>query len=201
MFDKRAIQLLHSPLKQSATWLNQYEIKPDWVTCVGFLIGIMTLPALIFENYLLALVFILMNRIADGIDGALARIQGTTDAGGFLDIVFDFLFYSLVPLGFVMANAEQNGLAGALLIFAFIGTGVSFLAFAAMAGKRGIQDPIYENKSLYYMTGLTEGTETIVCFVLFCLFPVYFPIIAYSFAAMCGVTVVSRIYNGYQLLR
>mgnify|MGYP006234580769 CR=1 FL=1 len=138
-------------------------------TLFGFALGCLALPALSAEQYELALVFILLNRICDGLDGALARIQGITDAGGFLDISLDFLFYSLIPFGFVLANPDQNAIAGAFLIFSFIGTGSSFLAFAIMASKRGIDNPVYKHKSLYYMSGLTEGTETIGCFVLFCL--------------------------------
>ncbi|MFA0698669.1 CDP-alcohol phosphatidyltransferase family protein, partial [Vibrio sp. 10N.222.49.C9] len=80
--------------------------------------------------------------ICDGLDGALARRQGITDAGGFLDISLDFLFYSMVPFAFVLANPEANAIAGAFLIFSFIGTGSSFLAFAVMAGKRGIDNPV-----------------------------------------------------------
>lgn len=111
------------------------------------------------EQYTAALVFIVLNRIFDGLDGALARRQGISDAGGFLDISLDFLFYSLVPFGFVLANPEANAIAGAFLIFSFIGTGSSFLAFAVMAGKRGIDNPVYKHKSLYYMSGLTEAPK------------------------------------------
>ncbi|WP_435891264.1 CDP-alcohol phosphatidyltransferase family protein, partial [Klebsiella pneumoniae] len=41
--------------------------------------------------------------LLDGLDGALARRRGLTDAGGFLDIALDFLFYALVPFGFILA--------------------------------------------------------------------------------------------------
>lgn len=51
-----------------------------------------------------------------------------TDAGGFLDISLDFLFYALVPFGFILADPTHNALAGGWLLFAFIGTGSSFLA-------------------------------------------------------------------------
>jgi phosphatidylglycerophosphate synthase len=58
-------------------------------------------------------------------DGALARRRGLTDAGGFLDISLDFLFYALVPFGFILADPRTT-LAGGWLLFAFIGTGSSF---------------------------------------------------------------------------
>ncbi|WP_318492480.1 CDP-alcohol phosphatidyltransferase family protein [Photobacterium leiognathi] len=201
MLDRFCIKILKTPLETSATKLHNRGISANQVTLFGFLIGCLTLPALITEHYLLALFFILFNRLCDGLDGAVARIEGITDAGGFLDISLDFLFYSLVPFGFVLANPEQNAIAGALLIFSFIGTGSSFLAFAIMASKQGIENPVYKHKSLYYMSGLTEGTETIGCFVLFCLLPQHFATIAYIFAAACWFTTFTRIYSGFNTLK
>ncbi len=201
MLDRLSIKVIRQPLTQGAKVLDKAGFTANQVTVFGFILGCAAFPALIFEHYGLALLFIALNRICDGLDGALARTQGITDAGGFLDISLDFLFYSLIPFGFVLANPEQNAIAGAFLIFAFIGTGSSFLAFATMAGKRGIENPVYQNKSLYYMSGLTEGTETIACFVLFCLLPQHFAVIAYVFGAACWFTTVTRIYSGFYTLK
>ncbi|WP_117234517.1 CDP-alcohol phosphatidyltransferase family protein [Vibrio maerlii] len=200
MLDRLSIKVIRWPLTQSAKVLDSFGATANQITLTGFLLGCLAFPALILEEYLWALLFISLNRIFDGLDGALARKQGISDAGGFLDISLDFLFYSLIPFGFVLANPEQNAIAGAFLIFSFIGTGTSFLAFAVMAGKRGIENPVYKNKSLYYMSGLTEGTETITCFVLFCLLPNHFDTIAYIFGAACWFTTFTRIYSGFQTL-
>ncbi|TOL94408.1 CDP-alcohol phosphatidyltransferase family protein [Vibrio parahaemolyticus] len=201
MLDSLSIKLIRKPLELSATYLDKCGITANQTTVFGFVLGCFALPTLITEQYLLALLFILLNRICDGLDGALARIQGIADAGGFLDISLDFLFYSLIPFGFVLANPEQNAIAGAFLIFSFVGTGSSFLAFAIMAGKQGIDNPVYKHKSLYYMSGLTEGTETIGCFVLFCLMPQHFSVIAYIFGAACWFTTFTRIYSGFHTLK
>ena len=201
MLDKFSIQLIKKPLSLSASVLHKYGVTANQTTLFGFALGCLAFPALLLQEYNLALLFILLNRICDGLDGALARITGITDSGGFLDISLDFLFYSLIPFGFVLANPEQNAIAGALIIFTFIGTGSSFLAFAIMAGKRHIDNPVYKNKSLYYMSGLTEGTETIACFVLFCLFPDHFSVIAYVYSALCWITTFNRIWSGFHTLK
>ncbi|ANW25408.1 hypothetical protein BA953_15010 [Vibrio coralliilyticus] len=201
MLDRFSIKVIRSPLAIAAAGLDKLGVTANQTTVSGFLLGCLAFPALYFEQYELALVFIVINRVFDGLDGALARRQGITDAGGFLDISLDFLFYSLIPFGFVVANPEQNAVAGAFLIFSFIGTGCSFLAFAVMAGKRGIENPVYKNKSLYYMSGLTEGTETIACFIAFCLFPQHFAIIAYLFGTACWFTTFTRIYSGFHTLK
>ncbi len=118
---------------------------------------------------------------------------GITDCGGFLDITLDFIFYAAVVLGFALA-APANALPAAILLFAFMGTGSSFLAFAIMAGKRGIDNPVYHHKSLYYLGGLTEGSETIALFVLMCLWPAAFAPLAYGFALLCAITTLTRLW-------
>ncbi len=143
----------------------------------------------------------MLNRLLDGLDGALARRRGLSDAGGFLDISLDFLFYALVPFGFIVADPAQNALAGGWLLFAFIGTGSSFLAFATLAAKHQIANPGYAHKSFYYLGGLTEGTETILLFVLCCLFPAHFTWLAWCFGALCWLTTFTRIWSGYLTLR
>ncbi|HET6469037.1 MAG TPA: CDP-alcohol phosphatidyltransferase family protein, partial [Geminicoccaceae bacterium] len=140
-------------------------------------------------------------RVADGLDGALARRRGPTDLGGFLDIVLDFLIYSGFVFAFALADPAANALAAAFLIFSFVGTGGSFLAFAAMAAKRRLEMPEGTSRSLYYLGGLTEGTETILFFVLFCLFPAWFPVLATLFGALCWLTTAARIMTAWRVLR
>ncbi len=201
MLDSFSIKIIRWPLTQTAKFVDKCGITANQTTLFGFAVGCLAFPSLITEHYLLALLFIGLNRLCDGLDGALARIQGITDSGGFLDISLDFLFYSLIPFGFVLANPEQNAIAGAFLIFSFVGTGSSFLAFAVMAGNQGIDNPVYKHKSLYYMSGLTEGTETILAFIAFCIFPQYFAVIAYLFGAACWFTTFTRIYSGFHTLK
>ena len=102
-----------------------------------------------------------------------------------------------MPLGFALADPEANALAAAVLIAGFVGTGSSFLAFAAVAGQQGITAPRFPTKGIYYLGGLTEGFETIVFFVLICLFPDWFAPLAYGFALACAATTVARWHQGW----
>lgn len=151
MLDRHLHPRIKPLLHQCVRVLDKPGITPDGLTLVGFAIGVLALPFLALGWYLAALVVILLNRLLDGLDGALARRRELTDAGGFLDISLDFLFYALVPFGFILAAPEQNALAGGWLLFAFIGTGSSFLAFAALAAKHQIDNPGYAHKSFYYL--------------------------------------------------
>jgi len=143
----------------------------------------------------------LLNRLADGIDGELARLNDSTDAGAFLDIVLDFIFYALFPIGFALYDPSGNGLAAAALIASFVGTGASFLAFDSFAQRRKIEHPDFGYKGLYYLNGLAEGTETVLVFVLMCLLPQHFVVIATVFAVVCVVTAINRVVFSYITLR
>ena len=201
MLDSWTSQRIRSPLNYLARQLKHLGISPDQVTIAGFFLGMTALPLIWTRHYALALAAVLINRILDGVDGALARMTEPTDAGGFLDITLDFIFYSAVVAGFALVNPRQNALAAALLIFSFVGTGSSFLAFSTMASKNRITSVTYPYKSLYYMGGITEGTETLLFFVVILLFPLNFPLFAAVFSLLCWITTILRIYGGYTTLK
>ncbi|RUO67138.1 CDP-alcohol phosphatidyltransferase family protein [Idiomarina ramblicola] len=201
MFDPKLLPITRKVVDIPARFLVRLGVSADQVTVAGFLIGLLAVPLLALEYYTAALVVILLNRLADGLDGAVARRTQLTDAGGFLDIVLDFIFYSAVAFGFLLAAPEQNAIAAGVLLVTFMGTGATFLAFASVAGKRGIENPAYPNKSLHYMGGLTEGFETILAFVVFCLWPQHFAVLAYVFAVACWITAITRIIAGYRTLK
>ncbi|RUO55626.1 CDP-alcohol phosphatidyltransferase family protein [Pseudidiomarina homiensis] len=201
MIDAVLYRHLQPILNNIAKPLVKMGFNADQMTLLGFVIGLGALPALAYAHYELALLCILLNRLSDGLDGAMARLTRRTDAGGYLDSVCDFIFYMAIPLGFLLAAPNVNGVAAGFLMLSFMGTGSTFLAFAVLAGKHGIDNPNYPNKSLHYMGGLTEGFETIVAFCVFCLWPSLFVYTASIFAALCGFTALTRCYLGYQTLR
>lgn len=163
------------------------------VTVAGFMIGIAAACAIAAGLLWLGLGLILLSRLCDGLDGAIARIAGPSDFGGYLDIVLDFAFYGAVPLAFAVLDPAVNGLAAAVLLLAFYVNGASFLAYAVMAEKRGIADDARGSKSLVFTTGLAEASETLLVFVAFCLWPAWFAAIAYGFAAVTAWTTLSRL--------
>ncbi len=128
----------------------------------------------------------------------MARETRPSDAGGFLDIALDFLFYASIPLAFAFASPADNALAAAVLLAAFIGTSSSFLAFAVLAAKRGLTNTDYPDKSFYFLGGLTEATETLAFFAAMCLWPQHFALLAYAFAGLCGITIATRIVWGWR---
>ena len=200
MLDGALRRFLDPPLEAMARPLAAAGISANAMTLGGFALGMLALPLLAAGAYSAALLAILVNRLADGLDGAIARNRGPTDLGAYLDIICDFVFYGAVVFGFVLA-APENQLPWAFLLLTFIGTGGSFLAFATFASRRRLETNARGLKSLYYLGGLTEGSETIGLFVLCCLFPQAFGIFAWIFGAACCLTTGTRIVTAWQMLR
>ncbi len=197
MLDRQMIAVVKPFLDQAAGTIHARGISANQVSLAGFACGIIAALMIAAGLVQAAVVPLVINRLCDGLDGAVARREGPTDRGAFLDITLDFLFYAGIPLAFAFCNPLTNALPAAVLLASFIGTGVSFLAFAIMAEKRGEKSAAYPSKAFYYLGGLTEGTETIICFVAMCLFRDWFPVLAYIYAAMCMVTTITRMVTGW----
>jgi phosphatidylglycerophosphate synthase len=200
MLDRAANAALMPLFQVIARGLVRAGIGADAVTLVGFGIGIAAAVSIALQSYALGLVLLLTSRLADGLDGPVARLTQATDRGAYLDITLDFLFYASIPLAFAIANPAVNALPAAVLLAAFIGTASSFLAFAVFAQKRGIASSDYPNKGIYYFGGLAEATETLICFGLMCVWPGKFAWWAYGFAVLCTITIASRIIGGAKVL-
>ena len=200
MLDATLRRVIDPPLNVAGRRLAGMGVSANAVTVVGFFVGMAAVPALATEQYGLALAAILANRLADGLDGAVARATRLSDLGGYLDIVGDFVFYSAVVFGCALAD-PANALAAAFLVFSFVGTGSSFLAYAAVAARRGLTTEARGAKTLYYLGGLTEGTETIAVLCAFCLWPAWFAEIAYVFGALCWLTTATRVAAAWRAFR
>ena len=199
MLDATARKLIDPPLNALGRTLAARGVTADGVTLAGLGLGVIAALVIAAGWPTLALIPLLASRLADGLDGAVARATQKTDFGGYLDIACDFLFYGLVPLAFVVLDPTANAIAGALLLTSFYFNGTSFLGFAILAEKRGMTTRAQGDKSLYFSNGILEGTETIVFFVLLCLFPASFAGLAYIFGTLCFATATLRIIAARRL--
>lgn len=191
MLDAKLRPLIDPPLNRAGAVLAGLGVTANALTFTGLAMGLAGAAAIAMGHIGWGLALIIANRLADGLDGAVARVRGPSDLGGYFDIVADFAFYVSVPLGFGVL-AAANTLPAAVLIASFVLTGVSFLAFAVIAAKRGDETTAHGRKSFFYSTGLAEGTETIAVFIAMCLWPASFGVIAYCYAGLCALTVVQR---------
>jgi len=197
MLDAAARRLIDPPLNRLGVRLARWGFTANQITLAGLALGLTAAALIAFGLPQLSVAFLLASRLADGLDGAVARATRKSDFGGYLDIACDFLFYGAVPLAFVLADPTRNGAAGAFLLTSFYFNGTSFLGFAILADRHGMETRAQGVKSLYFSNGLLEGTETILFFLMICLLPHYFTPLAWIFGTLCFLTATLRLFAAY----
>lgn len=200
MIDPTIRRLIDPLLARAGQLAAAAGIRADAITIGGCVLGLTAVLAVSFGQFYIALVLLIANRIADGLDGAVARATRQTDRGAFFDIALDFLVYATVPLAFAIWSPHTNAFPAALLLSSFVANGSAFLAFSIMAERRGMINTRQAQRTIYYLAGIAEGFETIVFMVAFCLFPSAFPALAIAFATLCWISAVARLVLGWKLL-
>ena len=199
MFDRQIQRYIQKPLQYIAKLFLKF-ISPNHMTLIGFSFGVLMCLFIIIDQYLVAIIFLFLNRLSDGLDGTMARLQTPTPLGGYLDIVLDFLIYGGFVLSFGITE-QNNTLLSMILLFCYIGKGSTFLAKAAILPSLTNQTLNEEiPKSFHYAVGLVEGTETIIFMFLCLLFPSLFIYLASIFIFLCLITIVFRIIVFYREL-
>ena len=199
MLDKKFNLFFKPILTKIARVLLKREFTSNKITLFGFILGIFSFIFLSLGMIYIALLFFILNRIFDGVDGTLARLSEPTDLGGFYDIISDFFIYALLPLGFIFFD-KNNFLSMSFLLTSFIGTCSTFLTTAWIFEKKKIQIEKLSKKSFYYSEGLIEGTETIFLFILMFIFYEVASFIAWIFGVLCFITALIRVIKVSKIL-
>ena len=199
MLDRHLRPLIDPPLERGASWLAGRGVSANTITALGLILGLLAGLCLALDAPLTALLLIVASRLADGLDGPVARAHAARNEaveggfGGYVDILADFIFYAAIPLGFVLADPAANGAAGAFLLAAFYVNAASFLGYAALAEKHRLRSEANGRKAFFHATGLLEGSETIAFFIVICLWPQAFAPLAWGFGLLCLLTALMRL--------
>jgi phosphatidylglycerophosphate synthase len=198
MLDRAMRKIIDGPLNRAGIQLAKSGISANGVTFAGLIIGLAAAVLIAIGHFSAGLVLLLVSRVADGLDGAVARATQKTDFGGYFDIVSDFVFYGAIPFAFIIVAPVQNGLTGAFLLLSFYINGATFLGYAILAERQKIATQTHGEKNLYFTDGLLEGTETIAFFVAICVWPEYFPLLAGIFGVATFYTAIMRVWRAYK---
>ncbi len=204
MLDTRARRALGPALDRTARALDRPGITPDRLTTVGLVLGLLSALTAALALWPLALVAWLLSRLADGVDGPLARRREQQDAGagGFYDITADFCVYGSTAVGVAVGAHMAYGTTPwpfLAVLLAYYVNGTALLAFSSIAERSGGQRD--DGRSLSFLGGVAEGTETIVVHSLWLVLPGRAGLIATVWAAVVAISACERTVSGYRALR
>ncbi len=219
MMDAPLRRILAKPLGGIAAALDVRWITPDRLTMVGLAVGLASAAFAAMQWWPLALVAWLVSRLFDGLDGTLARrrrakaqessaagdrVSGTSEAGGFFDIVADFVVYGATVLGVAIGAAAAFSAPWwpfLLVMFSYYLNGAAFLAFSSVAERTGRLKPDTDNRSLFFLGRIAEGGETILVHSLWLVLPFIAWQIALVWSVFVLASAIQRMIVGYRLLR
>jgi phosphatidylglycerophosphate synthase len=202
MFDRSIQRLTQKPLSFVGKFLLKI-FKPNQITIIGFFFGIVMCFLIFIHSYFLAILFLFLNRLCDGLDGVMARQTSPSPLGAYLDIILDFIIYAAFVLVFSLQN-EINLLTGVFLLFSYICTGTTFLTQAIIQPQLDYSQQDHDDvkdeipKSFIYASGLIEGSETIFFMFICLILPKAFPILGFLFGMLCLITAIARVIIFYK---
>ena len=194
---KKLYHKLYHGIDAYGKLLHKLGVSANFVSVVGFLIGLSAINFLAMGMYGYALFCILLNRLFDALDGAIAKAAGITSFGVFLDAALDYIFYAGVILGFALANPAQNAVAATFLMFGFTAAAATLLSYAVIAYQYNAPQQPEVKQSPFYLGGFAQGAETLVAFVVLCLVPGWFLPIAIILGCLSFVKALSVIVTAY----
>jgi len=204
VFDSSIRRSIGGTLDRFSKIIDFPVVTPDRLTTLGFALGLAGSIATWNHQWTSALILWLVSRLADGLDGSLARRRVKSAgvplsfAGGYLDVMADFTIYSLFVVG--VSHGAGGSLAPFLwVLLAYYLNGTAFLAFSSIGERAGFR--LVDGRSLSFIYGLAEGAETIAVHSLWCLFPGAAGRIAEFWAGVVLISATARIIQGYKILR
>jgi phosphatidylglycerophosphate synthase len=171
-------------------------VSPTAISALAFVAGIVSASAAARGATIAALVFWILNRILDGLDGAHARMhRRDTRFGAYLDIVLDFVVYAAIPIGIAFhAGTRETAFAALLLVASFYVNAASWMYLAFLLERRhGGAGLGGGATALTVPAGLIGGAETVAFYVAFFLWPASHRPLFYAMAALVAANVLIRL--------
>jgi len=191
MFDdvlRRPKEIIMQPLAKAFK-----GVSPTTITVAACLVGVASGAAAASQQYGLALGLWGANRLLDGLDGTMARVNSQqSDLGGYLDLVLDMVVYAAIPLGLTLGSDLPGvTLALAVLLASFYINSATWMVLSSLLEKRcqGAKAK-GELTTVTIPRGLIEGLETFLFYSLFMIFPQWLTVL---FSLMAGLVILTSI--------
>ena len=197
MIDQYFVKIIKPFLEMAASPFYKFGINANYISLFGLSMSFLSFYLILKDLNITALFVFLLGRILDGVDGIIANKTRITEFGGFIDIVFDLISYSLVPLAFILKD-KSNAIFGSILFATFFGTSSTFFGIAIFENNKFIKrNP---EKSFFHVGGFMGGSITIFFLSLMFIFTEKFNLIALIFSVLCILGTIERIFYAYTIL-
>lgn len=202
MFDATIRPIKEKLLIPISKFIGQ-KFSPNSITLISFAFGLLSFLFILKGLYMHGLIFWGINRVSDGIDGTVARVTNRqSDFGGYIDIMADFVIYSMIPISFVVSrgNNIKELLVLSILLAIFYINAASWMYLSSILEKKGHNDT-NSFTSVTMPSGLIEGFETVIFYTLFYIFPdkIIYLFIAIGFFTLFGA--FQRVFWAYRNLK
>jgi phosphatidylglycerophosphate synthase len=171
------------------------RIHPGSITLASALFGVLAAVAVGEGRFDLGLLGWTLNRILDGLDGAVARAGSRqSDFGGYIDIIADFIVYAALPIGVAIHFATAaSWLATSVMLATFYVNSASWMYLSALLEKRsaGVRET-NEETSITMPDALVGGTETLLIYTSFLAFPAFAPRIFWLTSILTALSILQR---------
>jgi phosphatidylglycerophosphate synthase len=171
------------------------RVHPTAITVAAVVPGLGAAVAAGAGEPVLAVALWLLNRMLDGLDGAVARQAGRrSDLGAYADIVLDVVVYAAIPIGIAVGRDSRAGwIAAAVLLGAFYVNAIAWSYLSALLERRGAGAGARGEVTAVTMpAGLVEGAETVVLFAVALAVPGWSVAVMWAMAAAVLVGVAQR---------
>ena len=197
MIDQYFVKIIKPFLEMAASPFYKFGINANYISLFGLSMSFLSFYLILKDLNIIALFVFLLGRVLDGVDGIIANKTRITEFGGFIDIVFDLISYSLVPLAFIL-NDNSNAIFGSILLATFFGTSSAFFGIAIFENNKFIKrNP---EKSFFHVGGFMGGSITIFFLSIMFIFPEKFNLISLIFSVLCILGTIERIFYAYIIL-
>lgn len=185
-------------------------VSPLHLTLLAFICGLTACWHIYHRDSIRALVFWALNRLLDGLDGAVARRRRQdSELGAFLDLLGDFLVYSIIPISCGLAVSDLDNLKQPFTSMApsnspwlsitvleatfYINNFVLFYGAAVIEKrKRDGKTPSKESTGFTARPALVESFESGVIFTLMLALPRRIEALSWAMALLVAVGTIQR---------
>lgn len=175
-------------------------MHPNMISILSFAAGLVCVYFILCGSLMTAMILWFLNRLLDGLDGTVARTTGkTSDFGGYLDIILDFIIYCSIPVALVYSNSSpEKYLTLSLLLASYYVNAASWMYLSAILEKRNL-GALSNNEmtSVSMPPGIADGTMTIIFYTMFFIFPDNLKLMFGIFMILVVLSIVQRMVWAY----